>query len=395
MKTLVAVKKLTGALLAGAALMLFANAANALTASGTSISNSATVNYSVNSVSQSAITSTAVTFKVDTELLLTVAKVDSSRQNVTPGQNGVTTPAVLTYTVTNSGNSTEDVSLSAIANASGFTDPFGSTSSFQGTAGTPFVESGGTAGYQSAQDTANAISNLAAGSSMTVYVVLNSNPAISATQTDGQTAVYGLVATVSVAGSCNASGSTCTAETQDTSTNKNTNLTSVLKVFADTTAGPDDSARDGKSSASDTFIVKSAQLSISKTATVVSDPVNGSTTPRAIPGAVMQYSILVANASGATQSATGVSITDSLASQIGSTTTWKSGQLNVAFYGNTTGTGSPTSTVGPCADTGATVTTSGGVSCDYNITTANTVTVGGITLAAGTSAVVTYQVTIN
>ena len=58
------------------------------------------------------------------------------------------------------------------------------------------------------------------------------------------------------------------------------------------------------------FSVAGATLTVSKTSSVVSDPVNGATNPKAIPGAVMRYCILVTN-SGPAAAAT-VSITDTL-----------------------------------------------------------------------------------
>lgn len=51
-------------------------------------------------------------------------------------------------------------------------------------------------------------------------------------------------------------------------------------------------------------------LLVSKTSRVVSDPVNGTTNPKAIPGATMRYCLLVTNGGSAT--ATGVSVSDPL-----------------------------------------------------------------------------------
>lgn len=48
-----------------------------------------------------------------------------------------------------------------------------------------------------------------------------------------------------------------------------------------------------------------------KSTTLISDPVNGTTNPTAIPGAVMEYCILVANAAGAA-TATGLNLSDPL-----------------------------------------------------------------------------------
>lgn len=385
MKTIATVMRLTGALLAGAALMLFANEAGAATAANTTISNSATVNYSVNSVAQSAITSTAATFKVDQAINISVTKADGSKVAVTPGQS---TAAVLTFTVTNNGNATEDVKLSSLAKATGTADPFGGAQNdnFDGASMAVFVESGGTAGYQSAQDTATSIASLAAGASKTVYVVITGSPGIPATQANGDVAVYALVGQASVSGTC---ATTCTVETQDTTTDKNantTNLNTVYKLFTDTAAGTDDSAKDGIGSDRDAFVVSSAQLTITKTSRVISDPVDGTdngTTihARAIPGAVMEYTITVANGAGAAQSATSIAVTD----VVPANTTYVASSIKVTDP-NANG-GSQIS----CADTG---TTNGEVTCSFTSGT-TTVNATGMSLSAGQSLTVVFQVTVN
>ena len=58
------------------------------------------------------------------------------------------------------------------------------------------------------------------------------------------------------------------------------------------------------------FNVAGANITIAKTSSVVSDPFNGTTNPKAIPGALMRYCLLVSNAGPAT--ATLVSVNDSL-----------------------------------------------------------------------------------
>ena len=58
------------------------------------------------------------------------------------------------------------------------------------------------------------------------------------------------------------------------------------------------------------FSVAGATLTIDKSSSVFSDPVNGTTNPKAIPGAVMRYCILVTNTGPA--AASGINITDTL-----------------------------------------------------------------------------------
>jgi hypothetical protein len=90
------------------------------------------------------------------------------------------------------------------------------------------------------------------------------------------------------------------------------NTANVDVAFADVLAGPNDAARDGQHSDFSDFIVASAQISMGKTSVVISDPVNGTVNPLAIPGATVQYTVTIANAAGASTSATLTTITDAL-----------------------------------------------------------------------------------
>jgi uncharacterized repeat protein (TIGR01451 family) len=76
-------------------------------------------------------------------------------------------------------------------------------------------------------------------------------------------------------------------------------------VFADAATagsagtGPADAARDGRHSDDHQYTVQSAALTVEKDSLVVSDPFNNATNPKAIPGAIVEYTVRVANA-GAT-----------------------------------------------------------------------------------------------
>ena len=75
--------------------------------------------------------------------------------------------------------------------------------------------------------------------------------------------------------------------------------------------GVSDADNDGAFSAQGRYTVSGAVLAVAKTSRVVSDPVNGATNPKAIPGATIEYCITVANAAGAA-TATGVNLLDDL-----------------------------------------------------------------------------------
>jgi hypothetical protein len=393
--------RLTGALLAGVLLSVFsANSfAVALTPSGTTISNLATVNYKVGTVSQTAIGSsptgntsgagTATTFKVDTKLLLTIITNDAADVPVQPGS----TSQVLSYTVTNAGNSNVGV-LFSIVDTSGVLAStagagFTGTDNFNPSAEAVIVANGHTGAYASATDTSGNLGLLAPGASQVVYILSS----IANTQLDGDVAVEALKAEVAVATSATYGTAAGAAITTDDTLNAWTPGT-AQQLFAD---GPvvtidGDANHDGFVSARDAYIVKSAKLTIQKTQTVLSDP-TGDTIKHAIPGAVVQYTITIANASTATTAATSIAMTDLLPTN----TSWGTsgtGTLSVTTPGVNTGSAfscpDATTTVQPFTTAGYTA-----VSCDFNHTTANTVTVSGVTLNPNDTASIVYTVTIN
>jgi hypothetical protein len=375
--------RLTGAMLAGVLLSLFsATSFAANTAASTSITNLATVNYSVGGVSQTPIGSsstgntsgagTPTSFLVDDKLLLTVTTVDTADVAVTPGQTG----AVLVYKVTNNGNATQGVILSTIQEANGVANPFtGGVDDFDPTAITVHVSQNNTATYVPANDTATGISQLAAGASAFVFIVSN----IPSSQVDADVAVEALagqVAATGTAGYANPPG----AAVADQSGSAWTPGT-VQNIFADA-AGTDDIALDGKSSSRDAYLVKSAKLTITKTASVVSDP-TGDATPHAIPGAVMQYTITVVNSG--TTAASSITLADSIQAMVTAS--------DLAYKANSITIKDPNVSAGAtqaCTDAGSTF---GADTCSFTSGT-NTVNALINTLTNGQTATVTFQVTI-
>jgi len=288
--------KLAALIAAGLALGAAQNALADGTASGTSISNTATLSYAVGGVSQTDIPTTSASFVVDNKVNLTVAEVGGSltTAGVVPGATGVVT----TFTVTNNGNTLQDYALSvnnAIASGQSL---FGGTDNFDVTACSAFVENGATAGYQSGEDTATFIDELAADDDATVHVVCS----VPNTQVNTDVSLVSLTATTHTAGAAGLGALT----TQDAGADV---ANTVQVVFADV-AGSDDLARDGKHSARDGYLVTSAVIAVAKTSTLLCDPFNGIASQKHIPGAIVRWTIQVTN-SGAT-SATLSTITDAL-----------------------------------------------------------------------------------
>lgn len=290
------------ALLAGAALFGLASqsALAAGTASGTPISNSATLSYSVGGVAQTNIQADSTPFVVDNKVMMTVTEAGGTA-TVVIADPSVTTPATTTFTVTNLGNTTQDFSL-AVANLANTTaNPFGGalTDNYDVacTVSNIAVVAPGSMGTYTAGD--QHINALTADSSATVTV----SCATPAAQADNSLAVISLTATAHADNALNALGG---ALANDTAVD---DPATVQVVFADA-AGSDDVAGSGSYSARDAYLVQTAVLSVSKTATLLCDPVNGGANPKNIPGAYVQYAVTISNTGSA--AATLSTVTDTL-----------------------------------------------------------------------------------
>ncbi len=295
------------------------------TSAGTDISNIAKVKYDVGGVPQPEITSTAATFKVDRKINLVVAEVGGTATAVVPGATG----QVSTFTVTNSGNSTLDFLLS-VTQDNGGTAAHGGTDNFDLTAIKIFLESGATAGYQPGEDTAEItyLDELAPDQTRTVYVL--GNVPVGRVNAD----IAGLTLTATAAQNVDGSGAYVATAGAPAPAAVQSNVGAldnpnfVDTVFGDT-AGDTDAAKDGRHSDDDQFSVVTASIAISKTATIVSDPFNGTSNPKPVPGAVVEYCLDVENTGSA--AATAIVLTD----VIPATTDFLPNSIKV----NATGTG--------------------------------------------------------
>lgn len=296
---------------------LAAGAQAAGTAANTTVSNSATVSYSVGAVAQTPITSNASTFLVDRKVNLNVTA--GSGTSVTPGS---TAQAVI-YTVTNTGNDTDNFTLLA-TNQTG--DNFDVSN-------IKIYRDNGDNVFNAGTDTlVSAAVAFTADQSIKFFIVSD----IPGTAVNAQTSVVNLKATT---------GYTATA---------GADTAGVDTVFADT-------GNDGTENANNTYTVASATLAVVKSVVVISDPVNGASNPKAIPGAVMEYTITVTNSS-TTTAATAVTLTDAIPAN--TTYVASSMKLNgtaltdVADADAGTTTGAPVTSV---SVTAGTIAASGGV----------------------------------
>jgi uncharacterized repeat protein (TIGR01451 family) len=277
------------------AMVLNAGSAQAAgTLVNTDITNAVSVNYQVGSVAQTAVNSNTDTFKVDRKVIFTLVEATPTGTTiVSPGQQD----AVVTYTLGNTSNDTLDFNLTA-ANMVGGAAPRGTDNidasnleicvdaDNNGTCSGTGAETWGATGT---------VDNLAPDTNRTIFI----RGDIGAGVTNGQLAGVRLTATArdsAGAALTNDSGSANVAGT-------------VQNVFADVVGTNDNTAAsDGIVSTLDDYTVGAAILSVYKSSRVVSDPISV-TNPKAIPGAVVEYCISVANAAGGA-TATNITIAD-------------------------------------------------------------------------------------
>jgi uncharacterized repeat protein (TIGR01451 family) len=354
------------------------------TPANTPVDNRATVQYSVGTTVQPVIESsptgnttpgagngTDTSFVVDDMVDLTVVEASGGYTIVSAGA----VSEVLVFTVTNTGNATHDFSLAATDQLGG-ADPFGGTDNFDATPVGIFVDENGNGTYESGTDVDTWIDELGDDDSATVFIVRD----IPGGQVNGDVSAVALTAQVAVGGTANVQGADIL--TDDAA---NPDTAGLEIVFADG-AGDLDAANDGAFSDTDAYRVGAAQITVSKTSQVLSDPVNGASNPKAIPGAVVEYTITVANALGASAPATSVQVTDSLAAEIASGA--------VAFDPAAYGAGLGIQVTAPNLYGGAATGLSNAADADEGDFTADVVTVDAIALAAGESATVRFRVVI-
>lgn len=263
------------------------------TTAGTTITNNVTLDYKVGGVDQNQV-SASDSFTVDRKVNLLVTETGSTT-TVSPGQ----TAAVTTFTVANSSNAPLDLAL-AVTQLSGGTAAHGGTDNFNVTGPKMYVDTNSNVSYDPGTDVEiTYLDQLAADDSKTVFVVAD----IPLGRATDDVAGIRLTATASEANAAGSLGSTITQTS-------GANTSGVDTVFADTAANGN-VLRDGIHFAEDDYTVLAASLTATKTSRVISDPFNGSTNPKMIPGAVVEYCIAVANAAGSA-TATNISVSDEL-----------------------------------------------------------------------------------
>ena len=262
------------------------------TPSGTTVTNSATVDYRVGGVVQPQVASNAVDFLVDNRIDLTVTTIDVTA--VTVAGNSV--DRVLTYLVTNTGNTDQDFRLQALDAAAA---AFGLTETFDAGNVRVYADANGNGVWDPATETTTFVDELAADASVHVFVVAD----MPATLNANDVASYDLLAIAATAGTTGALGADAAED------NTADNPAAVQIVFGDG-AGQIDAAEDGQHSSRDSYLAADANVTVTKSSAVAEDPFNGATNPKAIPGARVTYTLDLANTG--TGAADNVSVVDAV-----------------------------------------------------------------------------------
>jgi uncharacterized repeat protein (TIGR01451 family) len=351
------------------------------TAANTQIDNRATINYQVGGVAQTPIESSPTgnstagvgngantSFLVDNMIDLTVTEVDGAATPVGAGAANVVT----TFKLTNTGNNPQGYALAA-ANVGGtlFTraDAFDMTNVRRFVSTAACSTSSATPAFNAGTDTATAVNTLAADACVYVFIVADTP----VTATNGQASNVRLTATTAVAGTNGATAVTQTAGAESP--------TVVDVVFAD-------AGRDAIQLADDQYFVQTAALAVAKASTLISDPFNGTSNPKSIPGAVMEYAISLTN-TGAVP-ATVVTISD----PIPTNTTYATGTYNgaasdVRISVGATDTFCVAEAGGTDSNADGCLRTAGGV------LTVGAPALGSVATGAGNAVTVRFRVTIN
>jgi len=365
------------------------------TASGTSITNRATINYNVGGVGQTLIESsptgnatagagagTNTAFVVDNKVNLTVVSNDAALVTTYPGSAAI----ALKFTVTNTGNTAQDFGLSVITGAT-------NEGGVWPTAMYADTDLSGT--YNAGDAAITYLDEVAVDAAGARVVFIVATPPLSVL--NGQRNTYALSAQARNAGAAAVQGAVTTATAGADTPGLPVDVV-LAEADSDGAAADDAAANNGiyvmwaagtagsgePVVGTGGYIISAAALTITKTSVVVYDPINLAVNPKAIPTARVEYTVTIANAA-ASATATSVTVSDAI-------------PANTTFYTAGYGAGTGIQVTSPNLYAGAaTPLTNGGPDDegDFNITTVGSVTVSGMTLTAGQSATVKFMVTIN
>ncbi|MEM1261885.1 MAG: hypothetical protein AAGH76_05785 [Pseudomonadota bacterium] len=357
--------------LALASVVLAAGTANAAgVTAGDTVENLATVSYAVNGVGQTAIESSptgnstpgagngSVTdFTVDRVIDLTLTQDGTANTLVTPGATG----QVTTFVLTNTSNAAQGYTFVAADLPTGTTENAGPADSIDLTTFSVFVDDGSGV-FEPATDTATAVGTLAEDASVLIFVVAD----IPLAAVDGDVANVELTATTVEPGT----------------------TTVVTASASNAEDGPADTLiRNLTAAARDGYEVEAAALEITKTQATISDGISAAAPFFNIPGAVIRYTVTINNTGS--QDATAVAVADRIEAELDI-----SGSTTVSIDNNGVASSCTVDDGDADADGCGRVDNGTGTPADPSDDTSDLTIDPGITVTAGTTATVSFDVTI-
>lgn len=345
------------------------------TDANTLITNTVNVNYEVGGVAQAQIQATNA-FRVDRKILFSVAeRASTGTTSVTSGQQN----GEVAFTVTNDSNDTLDFALDATNTAVNTTIGGGRGSDSINVSNFEYAidtNNNGVLDGSEAFVTSLTLNNVA--KNTTVSILVRSDIPVAA---NGSVAVVQLQATA-----LEAAGGAITAVDDTVANTADFTSGTFQTIFAeDLTPAQGNTSRDGVSWAWDDYTVSAPVLTVFKSSVIISDGVSASN-PKAIPGAVVEYCISVANASGAA-TATNLSISD----LVPTNTSYVTGSIRRNVTVSNPGTSQT------CDNTsGSPVTDSNGDADggNFGVPTANTAYATLSDIAGNTASAMIFRVTI-
>jgi hypothetical protein len=365
--------------LAALGLLSAAPALAAGTLAGTSIVNTASVNYQVGGVAQTAVTASN-TVAVDRKINVVVANTGATT-SVSPGQ----TNAVTTWTLTNTSNDTVDFALAATAQPTGQTAQHGATTAFLPTmTNVKYYRDPNATGSITGSGVTQVtyLDEVAPDTTVNILVVVD----IPLSATNGQVGGIFLTGTTAAGGLAGTQGSALACNNSAAST---AGIDNVCAEGAGALSG--DVANDGRHSGKGDYTVAAPVLSVNKVMSIISDPIVGGSNPKAIPGSVVEYCIVVANGTGGA-TVTNLTVGDPLPQAAASPFTpyvaYSVGSNNIWLNATVSGSGASATCAG-----GTQVSGDAGFTAQSGATPAN---VSGAlnNLTAGSSTGLRFRVTI-
>ena len=286
------------------------------TAAGTPVTNTATLNYQINGIDQTAVEAQD-TFNVDIKVDFALTRLLTTDPNETSLEADNVT--IASVQVTNDGNSPTSFTVAA-------TNETGTTLDINGTTYTDNIDTGttysyyvddpinGTPGVLDAADTllTGPTAEIPADETVTVFVTVpkaeidgvDQDVAISSVTVNGvESTVDGTTYQLDTDDNDPTNGSV------DDAANPN-GATTIEVVFADTDQDNSETLVDALQLVFPNLEGDGTTSNLTKSSEVISDPLNGTTNPKAIPGAVVEYTIALTNTG--TADATNVIITDAI-----------------------------------------------------------------------------------